>query len=49
MSEDTTIRVRKKVKARLLELDFVKRQSENDLIEHLIDFYGSKNAKGGKK
>ena len=43
---DTTMRIKKSVKEKLLELDFVKRQSENDIVEYLIDFY---EKKGGKK
>ena len=51
MSDDTTIRIKKEVKNRLLALDFVKRQSENDLIVYLIDFYEkyTKGRKSGKK
>lgn len=39
MSKDTSMRIKKEVKERLLNLDFVKRQSESDLILYLIDFY----------
>jgi len=39
MSRDTSIRIKKEVKKKLIDLDFVKRQSENDLILHLIEFY----------
>jgi len=45
MSGDTSIRIKKDVKARLLDLDFVKRQSENDLILYLIEFYEKKSKK----
>ncbi|MDO8460706.1 MAG: hypothetical protein Q7S74_06355 [Nanoarchaeota archaeon] len=48
MSEDTTIRIKKSVKQRLLDLDFVKRQSENDLVLYLVDFYEKNNKKRGK-
>lgn len=39
MSRDTSMRIKKEVKERLLNLDFVKRQSESDLVSYLIDFY----------
>ncbi|MFH1592871.1 MAG: hypothetical protein ABIB47_05900 [Candidatus Woesearchaeota archaeon] len=39
MSEDTSIRIKKEVKKKLLELDFVKRQSESDLVLYLIEYY----------
>ena len=38
------MRIRKEVKKRLLNLDFVKRQPENDLVLYLIEFY-EKNKK----
>ena len=43
MTEDTTRRIKKTVKKRLLALDFVKRQSESDLVLYLIDFYEKYN------
>ncbi len=39
MPKDTSMRIKKEVKERLLNLDFVKRQSENDLVLYLIEFY----------
>ena len=48
MSVDTSMRIKKEVKERLLNLDFVKRQSENDLILYLIEFY-EKNKKKDKR
>jgi len=39
MGNDTSMRIKKGVKEKLLNLDFVKRQSENDLVLFLIDFY----------
>ena len=51
MSKDTSMRIRKEVKKRLLNLDFVKRQSENDIVLGLIEFYEKhrKRGKSGKK
>lgn len=53
MSEDTSLRIKKKVKKKLLELDFVRRQSESELVLYLVEFY-QKNSPfrksfGGKK
>ena len=42
MYEDTSMRIKKSVKKKLLELDFVKRQSENDIVLYLINFYKNK-------
>ena len=39
MDEYTSMRIKKEVKQRLLSLDFVKRQPENDLVLYLIEFY----------
>jgi len=44
MSRDTSMRIKKEVKEKLLNLDFVKRQSENDIVAYLIDYY-LKNSK----
>ncbi len=48
MLEDTSMRIKKEVKRKLLDLDFVKRQSENDIVKYLIEFY-EKNKKRGNK
>lgn len=52
------MRIRKDVKKRLLDLDFVKRQSESDIVLYLIKYYennpfrksvGGKNRRGHGK
>ncbi len=43
MLQDTSMRIKKEVKKRLLELDFVKRQSESDIVLYLIEFYEKSN------
>jgi len=40
-NKDTTLRIKKKTKDRLHSLDFVKKDSDNDIIECLIDVYSS--------
>ena len=49
MSEDTSMRIKKSVKKRLLDLDFVKRQSENDIVLQLIEFYEKSSRRGKRK
>ena len=41
----TTIRIDKKTKDRLENLDFVKKDSFNDIVVKLIEFYDSKQKK----
>ncbi|MEK6932371.1 MAG: hypothetical protein AABW56_01095 [Nanoarchaeota archaeon] len=48
MLEDTSMRIKKEVKRKLLDLDFVKRQSENDIVKYLIEFYEKNNKRGNK-
>ena len=48
MLGDTSMRIKKDIKRKLLDLDFVKRQSENDIMKYLIEFY-EKNKKRGNK
>ena len=48
MSEDTSMRIKKEVKKRLLDLNFVKRQSESDIVLHLIKFYEKQSKKRRK-
>ena len=43
MSEDTSMRIKKELKRRLLNLDFVKRQSESDIVKYLVDYYEKSN------
>ena len=42
MGRDTSMSIKKEVMDKLLSLDFVKRQSESDLVKYLIDFYNNK-------
>jgi len=40
-NKDTTLRIKKNTKEKLHSLDFVKKDSDNDIIECLIDVYSS--------
>tara|TARA_Y100000310_G_C20638710_1_gene792658 strand:- start:159 stop:401 length:243 start_codon:yes stop_codon:yes gene_type:complete len=40
-NRDTTLRIKKGTKDRLHSLDFVKKDSDNEIIECLIDVYSS--------
>lgn len=50
MAEDCQTRIKKEVKKRLDELDFVRRkESYSETISTLIDFYCNHNKQNGRK
>jgi hypothetical protein len=40
MSEDTTIRIKKKVKEKPIDPDFAKRHADNEIVEYLGNTFG---------